>query len=260
MLNPLGLTGRCTEHENVLIVVVVVSPSLPQTLEADLVEAGVVTRKPTTLGETKGHQHTRGGTNTQYNRQTTALRSHRPLAGGCRCGMQLQCNVVWNCSSLTFALPRTVKVTLAFPVDHRAGETMGNSTDSTTQWTWSSLCRSPVVACAYACSYPAAIPQLSRSYPAAAMQETKRPLSALSPCFANRVYGWRSFTWWRSGTPAHSRGRGVCLAAARRPRWMRKRRVQGASEASRRRARRVRRARRARASVGRSPFQLHEPT
>ena len=26
-----------------------------------------------------------------------------PLAGGCRRGMQLQCNVVWNCSSLTLA-------------------------------------------------------------------------------------------------------------------------------------------------------------
>ena len=38
--------------------------------------------------------------------------------------MQLQCNVVWNCSSLTLALPRTVKVTLAFSVHHRDGETM----------------------------------------------------------------------------------------------------------------------------------------
>ena len=64
--------------------------------------------------------------------------------------MQLQCNVVWNCSSLTLALPRrTVKVTLAFPVNHRDGETMGNSTDSTAQWTWGSLYRSPVVATAY---------------------------------------------------------------------------------------------------------------
>ena len=44
--------------------------------------------------------------------------------------MQLQCNVVWNCSSLTLALPRTVKVTLQatltldFSVHHRDGETM----------------------------------------------------------------------------------------------------------------------------------------
>lgn len=38
--------------------------------------------------------------------------------------MQLQCNVVWNCSSLTLALPRTVKVTLAYSVHHRDGETM----------------------------------------------------------------------------------------------------------------------------------------
>ena len=63
--------------------------------------------------------------------------------------MQLQCNVVWKCSSLTLALPRTVKVTLAFSVHHRDGETMGNSTDSTTQWTWGSLFSSPVVATAY---------------------------------------------------------------------------------------------------------------
>ena len=49
--------------------------------------------------------NTQGDTNTQYNRQTTALRSHRPLAGGCRRGMQLQCSVVlWNCSSLTLAV------------------------------------------------------------------------------------------------------------------------------------------------------------
>ena len=49
--------------------------------------------------------------------------------------MQLQCNVVWNCSSLTLALPRTVKVTrafsvptvkatLAYSVHHRDEETM----------------------------------------------------------------------------------------------------------------------------------------
>ena len=41
--------------------------------------------------------------NTQYIRQTTALRPYRPLAVGRRRGMQLQCNVVWNCSSLTLA-------------------------------------------------------------------------------------------------------------------------------------------------------------
>ena len=38
--------------------------------------------------------------------------------------MQLQCNVVWIHSSLTLALPHTVKVTLAFSVHHRDGETM----------------------------------------------------------------------------------------------------------------------------------------
>ena len=38
--------------------------------------------------------------------------------------MQLQCNVVWNCSSLNLAPPRTVKVTLAFSVHQRDGETM----------------------------------------------------------------------------------------------------------------------------------------
>ena len=40
--------------------------------------------------------NTQGDTNAQYNRQTTALRSHWPLAGGCRRGMQLQCNAVWE--------------------------------------------------------------------------------------------------------------------------------------------------------------------
>ena len=83
------------------------------------------------------------------NRQTTALHSHRPLASGCRRGMQLQSNVVWDCASLLLALPRTLKVTLAFSVDHRDGETMGNSTDSTTQWTWGLPGRSPAIATAY---------------------------------------------------------------------------------------------------------------
>ena len=53
----------------------------------DLVEGGFVTEKPTTPEDTRGHH-------TQYNRQTTALHSHRPLASGCRRGMQLHCNVV----------------------------------------------------------------------------------------------------------------------------------------------------------------------
>ena len=53
----------------------------------DLVEGGVVTEKPTTPEDTREHH-------TQYNRQTTALHSHRPLASGCRRGMQLHCNVV----------------------------------------------------------------------------------------------------------------------------------------------------------------------
>ena len=38
--------------------------------------------------------------------------------------MQLQCNVVWIHSLLTLALPHTAKVTLAFSVHHRDGETM----------------------------------------------------------------------------------------------------------------------------------------
>ena len=49
------------------------------------------------------HQRTQGNTNTQYNRQTTSLHSHRPLASGCRRGMQLQCSVVWDCSSVLVA-------------------------------------------------------------------------------------------------------------------------------------------------------------
>ena len=114
-----------------------------QALETtDLVEGGVVTEEPTTPEDTREHH-------TQYNSQTTALHSHQPLASGCRRGMQLLCNVVWDCSSLLLALFRTVKVTLAFPVNHRDGETMGNSTDSTTQWTWGLPGRSPVMATAY---------------------------------------------------------------------------------------------------------------
>ena len=70
-----------------------------------------------------------GDTNAQYNRQTTALHSHRPLASGCRRGMQLQCNVVWDCSSIYFShsplLRRSPRLP-SFPVvDHRDGETVG---------------------------------------------------------------------------------------------------------------------------------------
>ena len=48
----------------------------------DLVEGGVVTEKRRTPEDTREHH-------AQYNRQTTALHSHRPLASGCRRGMQL---------------------------------------------------------------------------------------------------------------------------------------------------------------------------
>ena len=58
-----------------------------RTHEADLVEGGVVTEKRRTPKDTREHH-------TQYNRQTTALHSHRPLASGCRRGMQLHSNVV----------------------------------------------------------------------------------------------------------------------------------------------------------------------
>ena len=53
----------------------------------DLVEGGVVTEKRRTPKDTRKHH-------AQYNRQTTALHSHRPLASGCRRGMQLHRNVV----------------------------------------------------------------------------------------------------------------------------------------------------------------------
>ena len=53
----------------------------------DLVEGGVVTEKRRTPKDTREHH-------TQYNRQTTALHSRRPLASGCRRGMQLHSNVV----------------------------------------------------------------------------------------------------------------------------------------------------------------------
>ena len=53
----------------------------------DLVEDGVVTEKQRTPKDTREHH-------TKYNRQTTALRSHRPLASGGRRGMQLHYNAV----------------------------------------------------------------------------------------------------------------------------------------------------------------------
>ena len=61
-------------------------------LEADLVEGGVVTKKPTTQQHKGTPTH-----NTQYNRQTTPLHSSslgRSHTSGCRRGMQLQCSVV----------------------------------------------------------------------------------------------------------------------------------------------------------------------
>ena len=60
------------------------------------------------IDDTRGHKRQRGqgDTNTQYNRQTTALHSSslwRSHTNGCRRGMQLQCSVVWDCSSLLLA-------------------------------------------------------------------------------------------------------------------------------------------------------------
>ena len=79
------------------------TPEPPSSPEADLVEGGVVTGgEPATPRDTKEQ----GDTNSQYNRQTTALHPNRPVAVGRRRGMQLQCNVVWNCSSLTLAKTR----------------------------------------------------------------------------------------------------------------------------------------------------------
>ena len=54
------------------------------------------------------HQGTQGNKGTPTHNTTdkplhSALKV--PLASGCRRGMQLQCNVAWNCSSLTLALP-----------------------------------------------------------------------------------------------------------------------------------------------------------
>ena len=58
-----------------------------QALETtDLVEGGVVTEKLTTPKDTREHH-------TQYNRQTTALHSHRPLASGR--GAACSCNAMW---------------------------------------------------------------------------------------------------------------------------------------------------------------------
>ena len=60
-------------------------------------EGGVVTGgKPTTPEDTREQ----GDTNTQYNRQTTALRSPRLLASGCRRGSS--CNAMWCGIALAF--------------------------------------------------------------------------------------------------------------------------------------------------------------
>ena len=109
--------------------------------------------KPTTPRDTREQ-------GAQYNRQATALRPKQPEAAGRRRGMQLQCNVVWKCSSQTLALPHTAKVTPAFSVHHRQrwGDDgthhtrTHHTTDSTTQWTWGSLFSSPMVATAYSLS------------------------------------------------------------------------------------------------------------
>ena len=58
--------------------------------------SGVTGGKPTTPRDTREQ-------GAQYNRQTTALRPKQPEAAGRRRGMQLQCNVVWKCSSQTLA-------------------------------------------------------------------------------------------------------------------------------------------------------------
>ena len=69
-------------------------------LEADLVEVGVVTKKPTTPRDTRGQ----GDTNKQHNRQnhftplSSALGSQAAADVACSCK---ECNVVWNCSSPT---------------------------------------------------------------------------------------------------------------------------------------------------------------
>ena len=66
------------------------------TLETDLMEGFVVTKKPTTPKDTKGQ----GDTNTQHNRQTTSLRSSslwRSHTSGCR----LQ---TWNAVAMQFCV------------------------------------------------------------------------------------------------------------------------------------------------------------
>ena len=109
----------------------------------DLVEGGVVTEKRRTPEDTREHH-------TQYNRQTTALHSHRPLASGCRRGMQLHRNVVRDYSLVSISrTPPHCEGHSAFPVDNRDEETMGGSTDSTPQWTWGLPDRSPAMATAY---------------------------------------------------------------------------------------------------------------
>ena len=67
-----------------------------RTLETDLMEGFVVTKKPTTPKDTKGQGDT---TNTQHNGHATALHSSslwRSHTSGCRRGMQLQCNFAWD--------------------------------------------------------------------------------------------------------------------------------------------------------------------
>ena len=82
-----GPMKRCVADAKVMLLInhgLVGWVRAPET--TDLVEGGVVTEKRRTPKDTREHH-------TQYNRQTTALRSHRPLASGCRRGMQLHSNL-----------------------------------------------------------------------------------------------------------------------------------------------------------------------
>ena len=108
----------------------------------DLVEGGVVT------GRNGGHQRTQG--NTTHNTTDKPLHSTLigpwPAAAGAACS----CTAMWcETTRLYSRTPPHCEGHSAFPVDNRDEETMGGSTDSTTQWTWGLPGRSPAMATAY---------------------------------------------------------------------------------------------------------------
>ena len=95
--------------------------------------------------DTKGHKGTPH--TIQQTNHCTPLSSALGQRLQARHAVALQCGVRLLVS--TSRTPPHCEGHSAFPVDNRDEETMGGSTDSTTQWTWGLPGRSPAMATAY---------------------------------------------------------------------------------------------------------------